>query len=192
MNLDRITSSILYLEGEAFDCSALRAQLASMTACHEAQQPTARDMLYAMPANAPTISEHLQSGSNPTFTAGRLWSGYSYELTPGQRAILREAYGMTPTQTVTITDIETWKGTRFLRSFKLTSDIHTDPRNRRHVLTSCIIRDAGAFLHSAAELDAKKEAEAVEGAAVGVRKKKKDNVDLVLPTLDDFLKELLS
>lgn len=187
MNIERITSSIAYLEGEAFDCSALRTQLDSMIACHEAEQPTERDMLYRMPEAAPTITEHLQSGSNPVFTAGRLWSGYSYELTPGQRSILREAYGMTPTQTVTITDIETWKGTRFLRSFKLTSDIHTDPRNRRHVLTACIIRDAGAFLHSAAELDAKAVSEAKERPTKAAK-----NVDMVLPSLDTFLKELLS
>ncbi len=187
MNIERITSSIAYLEGEAFDCSALRTQLDAMLACHEAEQPTQRDMLYRMPEAAPTITEHLQSGSNPVFTAGRLWSGYSYELTPGQRSILREAYGMTPTQTVTITDIETWKGTRFLRSFKLTSDIHTDPRARRHVLTACIIRDAGAFLHAAAELDAKAASEAREKP-----QKAKTSQDMVLPTLDALLKELLS
>ena len=86
MNIERITSSIAYLEGEAFDCSALRTQLDSMVACHEAEQPTERDMLYRMPEAAPTITEHLQSGSNPVFTAGRL---HDRRLYPDRRRRVR-------------------------------------------------------------------------------------------------------
>jgi len=193
MNIERITSSIAYLEGEAFDCSALRTQLDSMMACHEAEQPTARDMLYAMPSVAPTITEHLQSGENPLLTAGRMWSGYSYKLTPGQRKVMRDGYDVVATQTATIHDIETWKGTRFVRSFRISCDLHVDNVLRKSAVTTCIIKDAGAFFHAAAEVDAEKEAKAMEGAILGARKKKKKkDEDLVLPSLDAFLKELLS
>lgn len=191
MNVTRITSSIAYLESELFDCSALRTQLHAMEECYREQQPTERDMLYAMPETAPTITEHLRSGQNPLLTAGCMWPGYSYRLTPGQRKVMRDGYDVVATQTATIYDVETWKGTRFVRSFRVSCDLHVDNVLRKSAVTTCIIKDAGAFFHAAAEVDAEKETKAAEAAIIGARKKKKD-VDEVLPTLDAFLKELLS
>lgn len=83
-----------------------------------------------------------------------MWEGYSYVLSPGQRAILRETYGLTPTMTVTLGWIERWPGTAHPHSLLLTSDVHVDPRNRKHTLTQCVIRNVGEFLRISAEADA--------------------------------------
>lgn len=150
-----IESALRVLDAHGFVTAPLWRDLAERSARHERGTPGEADKKYTCPATAPDIATHFaERGVPQELAASVMWVGYSYALTPGQRGVLRDTYGLTPTQTVTVEWVEMWPGTQHPRSVKLKSDIHVDPRNRKHVLTSCVIRDVAAFFTAASELDA--------------------------------------
>lgn len=142
-------AALALLARRGLDVSALRAQMPV-----ERTEPTADDVRYELPTEAPKVEDHFQDGVPQVLMVATMWEGYSYSLTTAQRAILRETFGMTPSQTVTVRLVERWPGTRFPRSVKLTSDLHVDPRLRKHVLTSVHLREVGKFFREAAEREA--------------------------------------
>lgn len=148
-----IEAALRVLDSHAFDTKALWRELSTRIAVHERGTPGEADLKYTCPTVAPDITTHFVDGEPQVLDAGCMWGGYSYSLTPGQRSVLRDTYGMTPTQTVTVEWVELWPGTQHPRTMKLKSDIHIDPRNRKHVLTSCVIRDVAAFFTTALRLD---------------------------------------
>lgn len=149
-----IEGALRTLDVHGFATQELWRELASRIATYERGTPGEADMRYTCPTVAPDIATHFTEGGVPQeLSASVMWAGYSYSLTPGQRAVLRDTYGLTPTQTVTVDFIEMWPGTQHPRSVKLRSDVHVDPRNRRHVLTQCVIRDVATFFADAQEHD---------------------------------------
>lgn len=150
----RIETVLRELDAHGFDTKALWRELSTRVAVHERGTPSEADLRYTCPTVAPDLATHFSEGGVPQeLSAGVMWAGYSYTLTPGQRAVLRDTYGLTPTQTVTVDYIEPWPGTQHPRNVKLRSDIHVDPRHRRHVLTQCVIRDVATFFADAQEHD---------------------------------------
>lgn len=88
-------------------------------------------------------------------TAARCHVGRQYSLTPGQREILRERYGLTPTMVVQAVNVELFPGPDdVIWSITLKSVEHVDPRRRRHVLNEVVLQPASAFFRDAAAIDA--------------------------------------
>lgn len=130
---------------------------------------------YTVPTECPPTEEHLVGGKPQVLRPAVMWPGHHYTLTPGQRQWLREFAGLTPTETVTVAWVGVWKGTQHPKEFKIVSDLHVDPRNRRHALTELVIRDAGRFFFESAELDREKEESKVKEGKEKVRKVEKEN-----------------
>lgn len=146
-------AALRHLEAQGFDVKPLWRDLSARVATHERGTPSADDVRYVLPSAAPSVADHFTNGRAQLLEPSALWQGYSYELSPSQRAILRETYGLTPTQTVTVEWVEVWPGTQHPRAMCLRSDMHVDPRNRRHVLSRAVIREVGTFFRTAAERD---------------------------------------
>jgi hypothetical protein len=96
-----------------------------------------------------SLSEHLEA---QVLEPSRMVMGRSYVLTPGQRAILREWYSLTPTRTITLQEVALWAGTRYPRRIIIRSDEHVHS-GRRHVLVSATIDRPGEFFTAAWEKD---------------------------------------
>lgn len=152
MNLDQIETYIKYLDSQGLDMKPVWAQLREMTERERTAKPDELDLQYICPCVIPTISEHVWRGQKQVLSPTNIFKGYSYTLSPGQRQWLRDNYGMTPTETVTILDLGVWPGNH-PKSITLRSDEHVDPR-RRHVLVKATITRPGRFFHEAQQLDA--------------------------------------
>ncbi len=101
------------------------------------------------------ISEHI-AGDN-VMTCSNLHApssnGRSYTLTPGQRTVLRDRYGMTPTKTVVVEEIAIWPAApTCVRHVILRSNEHV-PNTRKHVLNRAIIDDWVSFCDAALTID---------------------------------------
>lgn len=128
-------------------------ELAHRVGTAERGEPTDDDRRYELPEVAPSLLEHFLDGENQVLSPTKMWNGYSYTLTPGQRGLLRDLYELTPTATVTLAWVEPWPGTRHPYRMKLVSDLHIDPRLRKHVLKEVVINKVGEFFRLAAERD---------------------------------------
>ena len=152
-----VEGALRLLEGHAMasvHVKALWHELSTRIGEAERGKPSDDDVRYTLPEVAPKILEHLADGGNATLCVEKAWNGYSYTLTPGMRGLLRDLYELTPTETVTLSWVEPWPGTRHPYRMKLVSDIHIDPRVRKHVLTEVVINRVGEFFRLAAERDA--------------------------------------
>ena len=143
-----------HAETYGFDTKPLWHALTHALSSWDNGTPSPDDFRYVLPSTPPDIVSHFVNGKPQELAVGCLAVGYSYTLTPGQRSILRDTYGLTPTQTVTCTYLETWPASAHPRVLKLQSDLHVDPRNRKHILVSAVIHNVGTFFKNAAELDA--------------------------------------
>lgn len=153
-DLNSLIESALRVLGRAgYDTAVIAREHAERMKNVERGDPSPEDFRYALPQVPPKTEEHFIDGRPQDLAVSVMWPGFSYSLTPGQRAVLRDTYGMTPSQTGTVAWVEKWEGTVHARSFKLTADVHVDPRRRTHVLSSVVIRKVGEFFKSAAERD---------------------------------------
>ena len=144
------------LEKFGYDVKAVWREFTRRIDEHETGKPGMYDLRYTCPTTAPSLTDHLEPGNGlrpGVLSPHTLWSGYHYTLTPGQRKWFREFTGMTPAQTVTIGWLELWTGTQHPKAFKLISDLHVDPRHRKHVITEWVVREAGEFFTKATEFD---------------------------------------
>lgn len=190
---DRIEGALRYLETHGLPVGPLWTAHSDRLAAFDSETPSDFDKRYELPVDRPTIPEHFQSGRPQILSAGHIWPGYSYSLSPGQRAWLKENYGLTPTMTVTVYEAAVWPGTRHPRVIKLRSDIHVDPRARKHVLIDAVIRQPGKFFQESAARDAELEAAKVRAEAEAEargEKKSRAPKTRVLPSITDYLAEL--
>jgi len=151
MNIDQIETYIKYLDSQGLDMKPVWAQFREMVEKERLAQPDVLDLQYICPCVPPVISEHIWRGQKQVLSPTNLFKGYSYTLSPGQRQWLRDNYGMTPTETITILDFGVWPGNH-PKTITLRSDEHVDPK-RRHVLVSATINRPGKFFHEAQQLD---------------------------------------
>lgn len=160
LNREAVESALRTLEANLFDVKALWREHAQRLASWDTGAPDADDMRYVLPAAPPRLEDHLRDGANSEMSANVLWDGFSYTLTPGQRAWLRDNYDLTPTETVTAVWIERWPGTVHPRAMRIDSDLHV-PASRKHVLKSVVIRNVGRFFRESEERDAAERKERV-------------------------------
>lgn len=154
MNHEKISNALRTLESEGFNVKPLWKELASRVEADEKAEPSPEDLKYKVPTEAPNIESHFD-GKNPVeLEAHVMWPGYHYTLSPGQRRWFREFTALTPSRTVTIGWVQTWKDTQHPRAFKVISDVHLDGQKRKHLLHEFVVRDAGKFFTTAAEFDA--------------------------------------
>jgi hypothetical protein len=86
--------------------------------------------------------------------------GRAYELSPAQRDVLRSRFGFTPTKTVEVVEIETFKGhPGVVRKVVLKSGEHIDPR-RRAILQQVTITAWGEFMSQCTARATEREQEA--------------------------------
>ena len=149
---DKEIHALRELERAGFDVKELWRELESRRAAVECGTPTEDDLRYELPTECPKTESHL-GGGNELLSPSRLWNGLSYALTPGQRGLLKDLYGLTPTMTVTVLWVEPWPGTRHPRRMCLRSDLHVADVRRKHVLTQAVIGKVGEFFRLAAERD---------------------------------------
>lgn len=145
--------ALRHLESQGFEVKQLWRELTARGEARADEAPPPEDCVHTLPKEAPQIESHFVDGVAEVLQVSKLWEGYSYSLTAGQRELLREMYGMTPSQTVTVTWIEKWPKTEWLRSLRIQSDVHVDPRLRRHLLTAVVIKTTGKFFAEAERLD---------------------------------------
>lgn len=166
----------------SFDCNVKDAE-AALEFYIPNETPPAEALPYIITDSS--VAEHLQSckdGIPSTIALNNLVSGYSYTLSPGQREWMRRHYDMTPSEVIVVTEVECWPETRTLRSFKLESMVHVDPRNRKHVLTQARVTEGWRFFMESAVIDAERE----ESRVV---KEKKESAKL--SNLDSLLQGLM-
>lgn len=153
MNTSAIESALRVLERAQFPVAELWALHAAREQAREGGVPTEDDTRYAIPAQAPAISGHLEGGKNEVMSASNLWKGYAYALSPGQRQWLRERFEMVPTPTATVVELSTWPGTQHPREMTLRWDRHLDSDLRRKMSTCVTISCVGKFLRESAVYD---------------------------------------
>lgn len=167
---ERAETHLRGLESLGFDVKGAWRELTTRVDAYELGTPGDLDLRYTCPATIPSINGHFVPGSGlrPTeLSAHVLWTGYHYTLTPGQRKWFREFTGMTPAQTVTVAWLELWPGTLHPRAFKLVSDLHVDPRHRKHVITEWVVREPGSFFTTSTAFDNEVPAEKTLSLHVG-------------------------
>lgn len=173
----KIEEYIRALEAYGFDMKPVWRDLSTRIEGYETGVPGEEDKQFLVPETAPSLSLHfvrptvefsvdekdgkvMRTSSQKdevepgVLACHTMWQGYHYTLSPGQRRWFREFTGLTPAQTVTIEAVEVWPGTRHPRAFKVVSDQHTDPRNRKHVLKEWYVREPGKFFLTSAQFDA--------------------------------------
>ena len=158
-NRQKIESALRLLEGSGFDVKQLWRDLTTRTSEYERGEPSEDDRRYKLPLIPPKTEDHFDGSEPQVLSPSVLWVGFSYTLTPGQRAWLRETCSLTPTRTVTIGWVETWPNTQHPRAMLVRSDIHIDPKYRKHILVDVVVREVGKFFRESAERDAENERE---------------------------------
>lgn len=153
---DRVKAeaALTVLQNLSFDCAKDGwRELTAKVEAYERGTPTASDLRFVVPSIAPLTAEHFQGRNPVALEPSNMWAGYHYTLSPGQRRWFRDFTGLTPAWTVTILWLEVWPGTQHPRSFKVVSDVHVDPKHRKHVLTEWVVRGVGDFFLKSAEYD---------------------------------------
>lgn len=149
-NHEMTERSLKYLESEGYEVKALWQELSRQI--KDVGVPHPDDLLYLLPdAPLTVLKDHFPNGRLPEkLSASNARKGFSYTLTPGQRTWIRTHYALTPAQTVTITELCNWDGTLHPKSIRIESDIHIDPRLRRHTLIVANISQPGTFFRESA------------------------------------------
>jgi hypothetical protein len=163
VNTKQINDALRVLHDAGLSARDVAAAYGTLVEPTPTMRPPDADTRYTLPDVPPTTAEHFIGGAAQGLSASVLWPGFSYTLSKGQRALMREAYGMTPTATVTCVDVERWPGTQHPCRVSFKSDVHVDPRLRRAVLTHVTITHVGDFFAQAAELDEEARRERVFG-----------------------------
>jgi hypothetical protein len=136
----------------------------------------------------PSIEDHLSMGDGrPTLGCGMV-VGRAYELTPGQRDVLRERFGMTPSRLVRVDEVAMFDGGQMIKRVILHSEEHV-PSNRRHLMVAVVIDHWGEFMDAAQAKDAQRaechvEKERVVGATTKVVKKATRSLEQLLSEYD--------
>lgn len=152
MNNETFELYIRHLESAGYPMKPIWAHHRERVEKESLAKPDEHDLLYTCPTVKPTIAEHVWRGQKQVLSASNAFRGYSYTLSPGQRQWLKDHYGLTPTETVTVIELGLWPENH-PRQLILRSDEHIDPR-RRHVLNKVTLSRPGKFFHEAAQIDA--------------------------------------
>lgn len=165
-------TAIAVLRAYGYDTSALELEAALRTYYEQFCTPTETDLAYAR-FRTPAVRDLDEAPVRPHFWEERrprvlgcdtLWTGHLVSLSPGQRAILRDKYGMTPTAQIEVLEVERFSKPyeEYVRAVTVRST--TPAEARRHVLSLVRITHFGNFLEAAFNLDASLREIGVEGS----------------------------
>ena len=209
---ENIETALHLLTAKGFDTKAL--WLAHNARLHDdgKREPTEHDEKWATRAAEPTpIAEHLmeehvsmfritlddgrqvfikQTTIDPEIlTAANCFPDRQYTLSPGQREVLRERYGLQLSKVMIVTNVEMFPGTNIIASFRLEAGRHIDPRNKGAVLVKAVVRPAADFFEAGAKREKEAEERREEQRANGkkpstVRRDPTPTLDALLASLD--------
>jgi len=145
-NTESYREAIRLLTLAGYDVGGLRAQHALKEADYYHRQPTAADLAWQV--HTPLNPVHLLAGGKvPTLSVFNLVQGYQYQLSSGMRDFIRDKCGLTPTQTVTITELHFFPNTRIVCEMVVTSNLHIPSTTaRKHLLTQWRCTDFTTFM----------------------------------------------
>lgn len=162
--IEQIETALKVLSSQGYDTSSLWAEHNAWLETLDARECTDLDRQWATQLPEPTaIEDHFVDGQPELLTPARCHVGRQYTLSPGQRDVLRERYGLTPTMTVIATNVELFPTDDVIWSLALKSTEHIDPK-RRHVLNEVVLCPASAFFRDAAMKDKEREDDAKTNA----------------------------
>ena len=143
MNLDQLRKAI---EDDA-PTAELQYTIAYWEWADSLHTPTADDRAY--PDQTPPARADFSEP--PVLSNHTLWLGHQVVLSPGQRALLRERFEMTPTPTLIVVGVEHFPSpdTQLIRAVTLESAMHSAEKGRRAIVKLARITDFGAFLRAA-------------------------------------------
>jgi hypothetical protein len=154
-SLREVRQAIGVLETLGFNTAALSEEYASLRTELETYVPKDYPEKYRIRNNPVDITEHLTGNRDmlPSVLHSPSSNGRIYTLTKGQRAILRERYGMTPTKEVKVLEVSTWPAApTCVQHIVITSTEHV-PEHRRHLLNRAVIDDWVTFCTAAEAID---------------------------------------
>lgn len=158
--VEQVETWLKGLTSQGYDTTALWREHNNWLAEIETRAITDEDRTWATQLPEPAvISDHFVNGQPEVLTAARTHFGRQYSLSPGQREVLRDRYGLTPTLVVTAENVELFPEDDVIYSLTLRSVEHVDPRRRTRVLNSVVLAPASAFFRDAAAIDKKREEE---------------------------------
>ena len=209
---DTTESALRLLTAEGFDTRQLWHAHNERCQNEDKRAPTEHDEKWATRAEAPTpVAEHLmeehvvmfritlddgrkifikQTTIDPEIlTASNCFPDRQYTLSPGQRDVLRERYGLQLSKIMIVTNVEMFPGTNVIASFQLEAGRHIDPRNKGAVLVKAVVRPAADFFEAGAKREKEAEERREEQRANGkkpstVRRDPTPTLDALLASLD--------
>lgn len=120
------------------------------------RQPTDDDKRW--PLEPPLhIAEHVSLGDDRPELSCRLVVGRAYSLTPGQRDVIRERWGMTPAPLIEVVEVALFSESKYVKRVVLRNCEHVDLSRRRHVVTKLTIDSWGQFMSAAKQKDQERE-----------------------------------
>lgn len=132
-----------------YDLADVYKQHAEKLAGYEASLPTDLDVKYQLSTPKSWAGHYeLVAGDCPEFSTSTIRVGGQFTLSAGQRKVLKDLAGLTPTRTITITDLELFPNSQAVRRLAIRSNQHI-PDNRKHVLISWTITSFGDFMQRA-------------------------------------------
>jgi hypothetical protein len=163
--LAQIETALRCLTSYGYETTALWKEHHDWLQSTELREPTDNDRRWAQRAAEPSATaDHFRDSLPEPLSAAQCWQGRQYTLTPGQRAYLRDRYGLTPTRVVELTEVGLFRATNIVHTFVLKSAEHVDEQRRRHVLNAVCITNAAEFFARAAQLDKQREDDATASA----------------------------
>jgi hypothetical protein len=164
--LEQIETALRCLTSYGYETAPLWKEHHEWLQSTELREPTDDDRHWATRAGEPSsVADHFRDNLPEPLSAAQCWEGRQYTLTPGQRAYLRDRYGLTPTRVVELIEVGLFRTTNIVHTFVLRSAEHVDEQRRRHVLNAVCITNAAEFFERAAQLDKQREEETAAQAA---------------------------
>lgn len=170
--LEDIEKALRLLTAQGYETSGLWAEHQAYLKSLDSPQEITDDVRkYATRAEGDTsIEDHFADGQPEVLNISHITAGHQYTLSPGQRDVLRERYGLTPTTTIVVEDLGFYMGegqlTNYVSSITIRSVVHTDPRVRTRVLNSVVLHPAWQFFRDASIKDKAREDEKAEQAVL--------------------------
>lgn len=154
-SIEQIETALKCLTSHGYATEALWAEHKAWVDSLDARQPTDDDRKWASRSAKPVgMKDHFANGLPEVLTAAQAWEGRQYLLSPGQRDVLRERYGLTPSKVVEVVEVGMFAGTSIIHSITLKSALHVEEHKRKHVLSAVVISPAADFFSTAAAKDA--------------------------------------
>ena len=142
------------LTAQGYDLTDLFKQHETRLQAEFSKEITEMDLLFAI-TTPESWDAHFQPenvfditvGGYKTLTLGNIRQGGQFKLSPAMRDVLRERYGLTPTETITVRELNLYPGSKVVKRLTLESNAHiADPKMRKHVLQACAITDFTRFM----------------------------------------------